>query len=169
MSEKEQSAIFQNWLDLHKGLIFKFVKSYADTRMDQDDLFQEIAMQIWKSIPSFRNESAATTWIYRVALNTSISWIRIEKKKQNHTQQLDLAQNILADNTIVDDRLAWLYREIQQLDKIDRSLALLLLDDLSYKEISQILGISESNVAVKLHRIKKRLTLKSKTYDHYGI
>ena len=169
MSEKEQSAIFQNWLDLHKGLIFKFVKSYADTRMDQEDLFQEIAMQIWKSIPSFRNESAATTWIYRVALNTSISWIRVEKKKQNRTQQLDLAQNILADNTIVDDRLAWLYREIQQLDKIDRLLALLLLDDLSYKEIAQILGISESNVAVKLHRIKKRLTLKSKTYDHYGI
>jgi RNA polymerase sigma-70 factor (ECF subfamily) len=169
VSEKEQSATFQNWLDLHKGLIFKFVKSYADTRMDQEDLFQEIAMQIWKSIPNFRNESAATTWIYRVALNTAISWIRVEKKKQNRIQQLDLTHNILEDNTAADDRLAWLYKEIQQLDKIDRSLALLLLDDLSHKEIALILGISESNVAVKLHRIKKRLTLKSKTYDHYGI
>ena len=169
MSEKEQSDIFQRWFDLHKGLIFKIVKSYADTAFDQEDLFQDVAIQVWRSIPSFRNESAASTWIYRVALNTAMTWIRHEKKR-NRSESIEMAQHMLDDNTsLVDDRLAWLYKEIHQLDKIDRSIALLLLDDLSYKEIATILGITESNVAVKIHRIKKHLITKSKNYDLHGI
>ena len=169
MSEKEQSDIFQRWFDLHKGLIFKIVKSYADTALDQEDLFQDVAIQVWRSIPSFRNESAASTWIYRVALNTAMTWIRHEKKR-NRSERIEMAQHILDDNTsVVDDRLAWLYKEIHQLDKIDRSIALLLLDELSYKEIATILGITESNVAVKIHRIKKHLITKSKNYDLHGI
>ena len=169
MSEKEQSDIFQGWFDLHKGLIFKIVKSYADTALDQEDLFQDIAIQVWRSIPSFRNESAASTWIYRVALNTAMTWIRHEKKR-NRSERIEMAQHVLDDNTsVVDDRLAWLYKEIHQLDKVDRSIALLLLDELSYKEIATILGITESNVAVKIHRIKKQLIAKSKNYDLHGI
>jgi RNA polymerase sigma-70 factor (ECF subfamily) len=169
VSEKEQSDIFQHWLDLHKGLIFKIVRSYADTIMDREDLFQDVALQVWRSVPSFRHESAVTTWIYRVALNTAITWIRHEKKRDRQ-ESIELAHHLLDDsNTIVDDQLAWLYKEIHQLDKIDRSLALMLLDGLSYLEMAQILGITESNVGVKIHRIKKHLILKSKNYDHHGI
>ena len=166
MSEQEQTDIFQQWINLHKGLIFKIVKSYADTTLDQQDLFQDIALQVWRSIPSFRHKSAVTTWIYRVALNTAITWIRREKKRDQQ-ERIEMAEHVLDENTsTLDDRLAWLYHQIHQLDKIDRSLALLLLDGLSYKEISVILGISESHVGVKLHRIKKHLISKSKQYDH---
>lgn len=169
MTEQEQSDIFQGWLDQYKGLIFKIVKSYADTALDREDLFQDVVIQIWRSIPSFRNESAASTWIYRVALNTAMTWFRRERKR-DRTESIEMAQHILDDVMgIANDRLEWLYREIHQLDKIDRSIALLLLDDLSYKEIATILGITESNVAVKIHRIKKHLITKSKNYDLHGI
>jgi RNA polymerase sigma-70 factor, ECF subfamily len=169
LSEKEQSDIFFRWIELHKGLMFKIVKSYADTSMDQEDLFQEIVLQIWRSIPSFRSESAVTTWIYRVALNTAIGWFRREKKR-DRTESLALAEHLLEENnSLADERLAWLYKEIHKLDKIDRSLALLLLDALSYKEMASILGITEANVAVKIHRIKKHLISRSKTYNHYGV
>ena len=168
MTEKEQSDIFQGWLDRYKGLIFKIVRSYADTALDQEDLFQDVVIQVWRSIPSFRNESAASTWIYRVALNTAMTWFRREKKRDH--AEIEMAQHVLDDvRGTVDDRLDWLYKEIQQLDKIDRSIALLLLDDLSYKEIAAILGITESNVAVKIHRIKKHLITKSKNNDLHGI
>jgi RNA polymerase sigma-70 factor (ECF subfamily) len=168
VTEKQQSDILQDWLDQYKGLIFKIVKSYADTALDQEDLFQDVVIQVWRSIPSFRNESAASTWIYRVALNTAMTWFRRERKRDQ--AEIELAQHVLNEVTApVDDRLEWLYKEIHQLDKIDRSIALLLLDDLSYKEIATILGITESNVAVKIHRIKKQLITKSKNNDLHGI
>jgi RNA polymerase sigma-70 factor, ECF subfamily len=166
VSEKEHHEIFEHWLQQYKGLIFKIVKSYADTGADQQDLFQDVVLQVWRSIPSFRNKSAVSTWIYRVSLNTAMTWFRQEKKR-DRVDNVELAHHVLDDNTnLVDERLAWLYKEIQQLDKVDRSIALLLLDNLGYKEIASILGISESNVGVKLHRIKKHLITKSKHYEH---
>ena len=169
MTEKEQLDILEKWLGLHKGLIFKIVRAYAVSVMDQDDLFQEIIIRVWHSIPTFRNESAATTWLYRISLNTAISWTRKERKHYK-AETLDNVQHILLENkTPVDERLLWLYKEIYKLDEIDRSVILLLLDGFSYKEMAAILGISESNVGVKINRIKKQLTGKSKNYDYYGI
>ena len=169
MTENEQKYIFENWLNQYKGLVFKIVRAYTFTAMDRDDLFQEITIQIWYSIPTFRQESSVTTWIYRISLNTAIKWVRKEKK-HSKTETLDSIQHILQENRIqVDERLAWLYEEIYKLDEIDRSITLLLLDSFSYKEIANILGITESNVGVKINRIKKHLISKSKKYDHHGI
>lgn len=169
MTEKEQQRIFKNWLDQYKALIFKIVRAYAFTSMDQDDLFQEISIQVWRSIPTFRNESSPTTWIYRISLNNAITWSKRERKHRQ-AETLDKVNYILCENKIqADERLVWLYQEIHKLDEIDRSITVLLLDSFSYKEIADILGISESNVAVKIHRIKKYLASKSKKYDHHGI
>jgi RNA polymerase sigma-70 factor (ECF subfamily) len=169
VTEKEQKHIFENWLDQHKALIFKIVRVYAFGAMDQDDLFQEITIQVWNSIPAFRQESSVTTWIYRISLNTAVKWIRKEKK-HSKIETLDTVQHILSDGGVkVDERLAWLYEEIHKLDEIDRSITLLLLDNLSYKEMADILGITESNVGVKINRIKKHLISKSKKYDHHAI
>ena len=168
MREAEQKRILEGWLHQYKGVVFKVARAYAPARMDQDDLFQEIIVQIWKSIPSFREESSATTWIYRIALNTAIKWVRKERN-QLQTDEIENAEIISADNTnAIDERLQWLYNEIWQLDPIDRSVTLLLLDDFSYKEIADILGISLSNVGVKINRIKKYLSLRSKKFQ-YGI
>ena len=168
MTEKDQKQIFESWLAQHKGLIFKVVRAYADNPLDQDDLFQEIAIQIWHSVPSFRQESSVTTWIYRIGLNTAIKWTTREKR--NPTAAIENAQHVLQESRIEpEERLIWLYKEIHKLDAIERSLTLLLLDGFSYKEMAGILGIGESNVGVKINRIKKQLIAKSKKISQYGI
>lgn len=169
MTKTDQEHIFENWLHQYKVLIFKVVRAYAVTEMDIDDLFQEITIQIWHSVPTFRQESSVTTWIYRISLNTAIKWVRKEQK--NHkAETLDSIQHILRERKRpIDERLAWLYEEINKLDEIDRSITLLLLDSFSYKEMADILGITESNVGVKINRIKKHLISKSKKYERHGI
>ena len=168
MTENDQKQIFESWLAQYKGLIFKVVRAYADNPLDQDDLFQEIAIQIWHSVLSFRQESSVTTWIYRIGLNTAIKWTTREKR--NPTAAIENAQHVLQESRIEpEERLVWLYKEIHKLDAIDRSLTLLLLDGFSYKEMAGILGISESNVGVKINRIKKQLIAKSKKISQYGI
>lgn len=130
--------------------------------MDQDDLFQEIIIQVWHSIPSFRHESSVTTWLYRISLNTAIKWTTKEGKR-NQTQPLEDVHHLLHESiSSIDERLVWLYEEIYKLDEIDRSLAVLLLEGFSYKEIANLIGITESNVGVKITRIKKQLITKSK-------
>ncbi len=137
--------------------------------MDQDDLFQEITIQVWHSIPTFRQESSVSTWLYRISLNTAIKWVRKERK-HFHAESLDQVQHVLQESKhTVDERLEWLYEEIYRLDEIDRSITLLMLDNFSYKEMAGILGITESNVGVKINRIKKYLISKSKKNDHHGI
>jgi RNA polymerase sigma-70 factor, ECF subfamily len=166
----EQKKIFESWLSQHKGLIFKIIRVYGRTPMDREDLFQEITFQVWRSIPSFRGESAVTTWIYRIALNVSIRWLRKEKK-QVQSESLEDIQHIIhevKDHTD-DERLSWLYQEIHKLDEIDRSITLLMLDGLSYKEMSSIIGITETNIGVKINRIKKQLINRSKKSEHYGV
>lgn len=169
MTDEDQEHIFENWLSTHKALIFKVVRAYAFTAIDRDDLFQEITIQVWHSIPAFRQESAVTTWMYRIALNTAIKWIRKERK-HSHTEMPENIQHILQESSHQpDERLTWLYEQIYRLDEIDRSLTLLLLDNFSYKEMSAILGISESNVGVKINRIKKHLITKIKKNDDHRI
>ena len=169
MNKNEQKHIFEGWLDRYKSMIFKIVKAYALSAADQNDLFQEVTIQLWHSIPTFRKESSVSTWIYRISLNTAIKWVRKEQKHYQ-AEPLDNIEFALIDSKpLIDERLLWLYEEIHQLDDIDRSIALLILDGFSYKEMAAILGITESNVGVKISRIKKYLTTKSKKYDHYGI
>ncbi|HEU5165810.1 MAG TPA: sigma-70 family RNA polymerase sigma factor [Chitinophagaceae bacterium] len=169
MTEKEQQQIFEDWLSKHKALIFKIVRAYTLTDMEQEDLFQEIIIQVWHSVPKFRGEASVVTWLYRIALNTAIKWTKKERKHYQ-SETLDGVQYILQEGRIqTDERLTWLYEEIYKLDEIDRSITLLLLDGFSYKEMASILGITESNVGVKINRIKKQLISKSKKYDHHGI
>ncbi len=170
MTIEEQKKIFESWLSLHKGLIFKIIRAYGRTPMDREDLFQEITFQVWRSILSFRGESAVTTWIYRIALNVSIRWLRKEKK-QVQSESIEDIQHIIHETKdhADDERLEWLYQEIHKLDEVDRSITLLMLDGLSYKEMSSIIGITETNIGVKINRIKKQLISRSKKLESYGI
>ena len=119
--------------------------------------------------PAFRKESSVTTWLYRISLNTAIKWTKKERK-HNQSEALEGVQHILQEGKIqTDERLNWLYEEIYKLDEIDRSITLLLLEGFSYKEMASILGITESNVGVKINRIKKLLISKSRKHDLYGI
>jgi RNA polymerase sigma-70 factor (ECF subfamily) len=169
MDESAQERTFDAWLGQYRALLFKVVRAYAFTPHDQDDLFQEIITQVWNSIPRFRAESAAATWEYRVALNTALAWTRREHKHR-HTQSLDGVEPVLAQRVRnANPRLDWLYEQIAQLDHVDRSLTLLLLDGFSYREIAETLGITESHVGVKINRIKTHLINQSKEKETHEL
>ena len=179
MNEQEQRQIFDGWLREHKGILFKIVRAYAFNPHDQDDLFQEMSLQLWKSIPDFRGEAKASTWIYRVALYAAIAWVRKEKKQPKTQSMADIEQRGVAQTERIhtltmntqssDPQLDWLYEQIAQLDPIDRSICLLMLDGFSYKEMAGLIGTSESNVGVKIHRIKQHLVRQSEELGAVGI
>ena len=159
MHDSERERIFGEWLAGHKGILFKVVHAYAFEHADRQDLFQEIVIQVWLSVEAFRGESSVPTWMYRVALNTAIAWNRKQDKHQRGKQPFAILEGLLTTESSDsrDPRLDWLYRQIAQLKDVDRSVALLLLDGFSYKEIAAIVGITESNVGVKINRIKLAL------------
>jgi RNA polymerase sigma-70 factor (ECF subfamily) len=156
--DSERDRIFADWLTSHKGILFKVVHAYAFEHADRQDLFQEIVIQVWRSVNAFRGDSSVPTWMYRVALNTAIAWNRKEDKHQRGKQPLAVAEGLLTTTSAAPDpRVEWLYRQIAKLKDVDRSVALLLLDGFSYKDIAAIVGITESNVGVKINRIKSAL------------
>ncbi|MBA4157918.1 MAG: sigma-70 family RNA polymerase sigma factor [Gemmatimonadetes bacterium] len=162
MRESERQRIFDDWMRRHRGLMLKVVRAWAFAPDDQEDLFQEVALQLWQSIPNYRADAAETTWLYRVALYTAFAWNRRERKHSSGHLPLDGMEHTLrATPAVRDDRLDWLYREIAELGEVDRSVMLLMLDGHSYREMSDILGISESNVGVRIHRIRKRFAAKA--------
>jgi RNA polymerase sigma-70 factor (ECF subfamily) len=169
MDEGEQKEIFDSWLHEHKGILFKIIRAYAFMPHDQDDLFQDISLQLWQSIPDFRGESKASTWIYRVALYSASSWVRKEKRRPQTQPLAEMEQTLIMAEQPRNDRLDWLYEQIAQLNPIDRAVCLLMLDGFSYKEIADLLGISESNVGVKIHRIKQHLVRESQEKIHHGV
>jgi RNA polymerase sigma-70 factor, ECF subfamily len=145
MVDAERDRVFERWFDAHKAILFKVARVYGATHSDREDLFQEIALQLWHSVPAYRGDCTATTWIYRVALNTALAWRRKERKHGDGRQDIEAATGLLAVAPR-DPRLDWIYERIAELDEANRSLALLMLDGFSYREMSQILGLGESNV-----------------------
>ena len=159
MLDSERDRIFGDWLEAHKATLFKVVRAYAFEHADRQDLFQEVAIQVWRSVDAYRGDSSVRTWVYRIALNAAISWTRKQGRHQRGKQPLEIVDGRLAASAAeTDSRVEWLYRQIAQLRDVDRSVALLMLDGFAYKEIAAIAGISEGNVAVKINRIKAALT-----------
>ncbi len=157
MLKAERDQVFEEWMEAHKAILFKVARAYGATHADREDLFQQIALQVWNSVEAFRGEAAVTTWIYQVALNTALAWNRKERKHGWGRQDLEAATGLLIAPAGRDPRLEWIYQRIAELDEVSRSLALLMLDGFSYRDMSQILGLSESNVGVKINRIKATL------------
>jgi len=163
MTAQDQEATFRRWLDQHIGLMLKVVRGCAASPQDQDDLFQDVLLQIWSSIPAFRGEAKETTWIYRVAFNTALAWRRGERRRrEGHERFVEFgespqSQPSHADAPAEQEIVERLYAAIRQLSKVDASLALMHLDGLSYQEMAEVIGISENYIGVKLNRIRKQL------------
>ena len=150
---------FLEKIEKHKGVIFKISKMYMDNFEDQKDLFQEITFQVWKAYPTFEGKSQFSTWLYRVALNTAIIFLKSEKKRS--FIQNDEVENfkIIADDYDDDQekKLTVMYKAIQQLNEIDKALIFYYLQDYSGKEIAENMRITEVNARVKLNRAKEKL------------
>jgi RNA polymerase sigma-70 factor (ECF subfamily) len=169
MVDAERNAVFESWIDAHKAILFKVARVYGATHADREDLFQEIALQVWHSVEAYRGDCAATTWIYRVALNTALAWRRKERKHGQGRQDIEAATALLIAPSGRDPRLEWIYERIAELDEASRSLALLMLDGFSYREMSQILGLREGNVGMKINRIKAALSAQLTKEKHDGV
>lgn len=151
---------FLERIEKHKRVLFKISKMYMDTPEDQNDLFQEITYQLWKAYPTFQEKSKFSTWMYRVALNTAIIFLKSEKKKQSLSSNQEI-QNINIsdeDNSEEEYKIKIMYEAIHQLSPIDKALIFYYLEDYSGREMAEQLGLTEGNTRVKLNRAKQKLT-----------
>lgn len=140
----------------HQGIIHKICRLYRDSREDREDLFQEITFQLWKSFPSFKGNSLISTWLYRIALNTAIASYRKEKPTIDYVETLpEFAEESQNEELIL--RQERLLAAIKRLSESEKAIITLYLEDLSYLQIAEILGISENNVGVKINRIKTKI------------
>lgn len=152
----------------HAPIIHHVVNGFA-TGNDREDLLQEVMLAVWKSIPAFRGQAKATTYLYRVSHNAALLWTRTEKNYRRRLERFREApamESSAGGDSSADERLAILYAAIRSLKPVDRSLILLFLDGLAYREMAEVLGLSESNVGVKLNRIKTQLTQTLIGKDH---
>lgn len=147
---------FLKIVEVNQGIIYKVCKIYRDSREDQEDLFQEIVLQLWKSYPKFREESKVSTWMYRIALNTAIATFRKNKIELEFKESI--SKNYNSNYTEVQsENEERMFEAIRTLNKAERALIALYLEDYSHKEIAEITGITENYVGVKISRIKEKL------------
>ncbi|GGH75684.1 RNA polymerase sigma-70 factor (ECF subfamily) [Filimonas zeae] len=149
----EQSQFLQ-LVNEHQGIIHKICRLYRNSREDREDLFQEIVFQLWKSAPGFGGRAQFSTWLYRVALSTALAGYR---KKAIPVIYMEALPEQQADNTPRDEQQQQLWQALTKLPDADKAIIALYLENLSYQEIADILGITHSNVGVKLNRAKSRL------------
>jgi RNA polymerase sigma-70 factor, ECF subfamily len=157
-----QEQQFQEWIGKYQAILIRIVRSFAAQASDQDDLFQEILLQLWLSLPKFKAQSQESTWIYRVAFNTALGWKRSGKRKNRNLQLLSPQQTpdtgqIKVSQFGSEQVIEQLYQAIHSLPIVDASLVLLALDGLNYKQMAEVLGITESSVGARLTRVKAKL------------
>lgn len=157
MDEKQ----FLDLIDQHQGIIHKICRVYRDTKEDREDLFQEIVFQLWKSVHTFNGNAGFSTWMYRVALSTAIVAFRKKRPTILYKPVLPEEPEYLQDQQ---DRSEQLFHALKKLNDEEKAIITLYLEELSYREIANITGITENNVGVKLNRIKNKIQhfLKSK-------
>lgn len=150
---------FLQKIEKHKGIIFKISKMYMDNKDDREDLFQEITYQVWKAYSGFRGDSQFSTWLYRIALNTAIVFLKSEKKRSFIENEDFTDYKIIQDEYDLEkeEKMAVMYNAINQLNPIDKAFIFYYLEDFSGKEIAEHMGISEGNVRVKMNRAKNKL------------
>ena len=156
----DRSEQFLALLEAHQKIVFKVASLYCWDAAERDDLRQEITLQLWRAFPSYDPRRVFSTWMYRIALNVAISFARKAGRRRRviaplEDGSIDLPADVSAREH--DEQVAALYRRLRALDPLNRALLMLYLDDRSYREIADVLGISETNVATKISRLKQRL------------
>jgi RNA polymerase sigma factor (sigma-70 family) len=154
----------------NKGILYKICKIYQDEQEDRDDLLQEMILQLWLVFESFRGESKFSSWMYRVALNTAIVFFKKQKRRLDNEQlpyQYDQAEELSSAGE-KEEQLTVFYKAVQQLGKVEKALIYLYMENQPYEEIAANLGITESNVRVRINRIKNRLKeiIKQMNYEY---
>jgi RNA polymerase sigma factor (sigma-70 family) len=158
MTTRDLQQTFQRLVEEHKKILYKVCSSYCRERDSRDDLAQEIMIQLWRSFSKFDGRCRFSTWMYRIALNVAISFYRKESTRTRHVISDEQRLLETADETESQpEDIRLLYQFIEGLDPLNKALILLYLDENSYREIADVLGISETNVATKISRLKNKM------------
>ncbi|PUV26466.1 RNA polymerase sigma factor [Sphingobacterium athyrii] len=145
----------------NQAIIHRICCMYVDNKVDREDLFQEIVLQAWKSIKSFRGDAKFQTWLYRVGLNTAITYIK--RDRRHSLAELQFSQQSYCDIIYEEDKdILLMYQAISKLNKVEKALVALYLEDYSYNDIAMTMGMTPNHVAVKISRIKTKLKELSK-------
>ncbi|MFY7910125.1 MAG: RNA polymerase sigma factor [Emticicia sp.] len=164
-AEKE----FINLIETNQGIIHKVCAMYCQDNNDKKDLYQEIILQLWKALPTFSGNAKVSSWMYQIALNTAITQLRKSYKKPKFEAVSEPILNISADDydESYEAKSAFLYAAIKQLSEIEKAVIMLYLEEYPNEQIAEIMGITQNNVRVKLHRIQEKIKdiLTTKNYE----
>ena len=159
--DTDRQEQFRELIERYRGIVFKVANTYAWQADDREELAQEIAAQLWRAFPGYDPARPFPTWMYRIALNVAITFVRGNSRQLNHAVPLDEQLHDLADGNAADhesnQQVRALHRFIHAQEPLNRALLLLYLEDRSYREMAEVLGISETNVATKIGRLKQRI------------
>ncbi len=170
--DPNRDRLFESWIGAHGGIIVKVARSFARNPADMEDLRQEMMLRLWMSAPTFQERAKASTWIYRVCLNTALSWHRGTGRRERRIDaEADVAKAPAggaspAEAASQGDMLEQLYGAIRSMPESDRALVLLMLDGLAYREISEVTGLTENHVGVMLTRARGKLAERLKGLRH---
>lgn len=160
-----REALFAEIGREHTGLLARVAHTFAVESADRADLGQEILIALWEALPGFNARARLSTYVYRVALSCALNWKRGQRRYRRRLDEYThIMPELTAGSAADQDRLRWLYARIHELPPVDRSLILLSLERLNYPDIAEITGLSESNVGVRLHRIKQQLATAAQSY-----
>ena len=160
----EKETLFKDIFEKNSSKIYHLCLGYtADTDV-ANDLMQETFIKVWQNLESFRNQSQISTWVYRIAVNTCLSHLRIEKRRTNDSLSNEHLENLAEEISPKEDQVRQLYKSISHLEENERMVITMVLDEVPYPEIAEIFAISEGNLRVRIHRIKQKLT---KIYNQY--
>jgi RNA polymerase sigma-70 factor (ECF subfamily) len=172
LPKRDLESRFKQWLVEHSGAVLRVARAYTYSADDCQDLAQEILLQVWRSLPQFEGRASAATWAYRVALNTALTWQRDQRRRHDRQlpivdlQSLSASGGDSADEAANRELVERMYAVIRELPKSDAALVLLYLDGLTYREMAEVLGISDNHVGVKLNRAKQKLAKRLKGDAH---
>lgn len=170
MNQEQQKQLFVQYIQENKGIIYKICQVYCSDKTEREDLAQEMVYELWKSFPRFDSAYRFSTWMYRVALNVAISFYRKEKKTITaipFSEALLQFEEPTGADPENEKNLVLLQQFISRLKEIDRSVILLYLDDKSYREMAEIIGTTETNIATRLNRIKDKLKQNFAQHNHH--
>jgi RNA polymerase sigma-70 factor (ECF subfamily) len=166
LQKQEAEKEFVKHITEHELLLYKVCRIYAYSDADRQDLFQEIVIQLWKAYPRFKGDSKISTWLYRVAINTAISGLRKKKDVITSYEPASIPEPAREHHpeSFEEEKLQQLYRAIEQLNAVEKGIVMLYMEDRSYEEMEDILGLSQGNLRVKMNCIKEKLRQLTKNY-----
>lgn len=160
----KKDTLFKEIFDENSTKIYHLCLGYTGDPDIANDLMQETFIKVWQNLDGFRNQSQLSTWIYRIAVNTCLSYLRVEKRRNNDPLNSDHIENLAEEFSPKEEQVSQLYKSIAHLEENERMMITMVLDEVPYAEIAEVFAISEGNLRVRIHRVKQKLT---KIYNQY--